>query len=90
MTTTTFDYEPATWRLLDSGVDGGATNMAIDEAIVQAVAAGGAGDVAFLRLGTGLPEPGLRSRRPRSTTRAWLSTAGTWYAARRAGARSCT
>jgi lipoate-protein ligase A len=35
-------YWPATWRLLHSPLAGGATNMAIDEAILRAVAAGDA------------------------------------------------
>ncbi len=34
------DYEPATWRLLLTGLQDGATNMAIDEAILEAVAVG--------------------------------------------------
>jgi lipoate-protein ligase A len=34
------DYEPATWRLLLTGFQDGATNMAIDEAILEAVATG--------------------------------------------------
>jgi len=34
------DYAPATWRLVRSAPASGATNMAIDEAILQAVAAG--------------------------------------------------
>lgn len=33
-------YEPATWRLLNTGLQDGATNMAIDEAILEAVASG--------------------------------------------------
>jgi lipoate-protein ligase A len=33
-------YEPAVWRLVDTGHQDGATNMAIDEAIMEAVAAG--------------------------------------------------
>lgn len=33
-------YEVATWRLLETGWQDGATNMAIDEAIMEAVAAG--------------------------------------------------
>jgi lipoate-protein ligase A len=33
-------YAPATWRLLRSGPDDGPTNMAVDEAILRAVAAG--------------------------------------------------
>src|SRR5690606_17978475 len=33
-------YELATWRLLETGWQGGATNMASDEAIMEAVAAG--------------------------------------------------
>jgi lipoate-protein ligase A len=32
------DLPPATWRLIDTGVSNGATNMAIDEAIMQSVA----------------------------------------------------
>jgi lipoyl(octanoyl) transferase len=34
------DYPPATWRLLDSGFQDGPTNMAVDEAILEAVASG--------------------------------------------------
>jgi lipoate-protein ligase A len=34
------DLPHATWRLLDTGLNDGATNMAIDEAILMAVAAG--------------------------------------------------
>ena len=34
------DYPPATWRLLRSAPADGATNMAVDEAILRAVAAG--------------------------------------------------
>jgi len=34
------DYRPATWRLLDSGLQDGPTNMAVDEAILEAVAGG--------------------------------------------------
>jgi lipoate-protein ligase A len=34
------NYPPATWRLLHSALADGATNMAIDEAILRAVAAG--------------------------------------------------
>jgi lipoate-protein ligase A len=34
------DYPPATWRLIRSASAGGATNMAMDEAILRAVAAG--------------------------------------------------
>jgi lipoate-protein ligase A len=34
------DYEPATWRLVWSEPADGATNMAVDEAILRAVAAG--------------------------------------------------
>jgi lipoate-protein ligase A len=37
--TGTHGYPSATWRLLRSGVAGGATNMAVDEAILRAVAA---------------------------------------------------
>ena len=33
-------YEPATWRLLNTGAQDGPTNMAIDEAILEAIAAG--------------------------------------------------
>lgn len=33
------DYPPATWRLIHSGAAAGATNMAVDEAILRAVAA---------------------------------------------------
>ncbi len=33
-------YPPTTWRLLNSGTADGATNMAVDEAIARAVAAG--------------------------------------------------
>ena len=32
------NYAPATWRLIDSGYADGATNMAVDEAIMRAVA----------------------------------------------------
>lgn len=32
------DYEPATWRLLQTGLRHGPENMAIDEAILEAVA----------------------------------------------------
>lgn len=34
------DYPPTEWRLLDTGVRDGATNMAIDEAILESVVAG--------------------------------------------------
>lgn len=34
------EYEPTVWRLLSTGQQDGATNMAIDEAILEAVAAG--------------------------------------------------
>ena len=34
------EYPRATWRLLNTGVADGATNMAVDEAILEAVAAG--------------------------------------------------
>ncbi len=34
------NYRPATWRLLDTGWQDGPTNMAIDEALAEAVAAG--------------------------------------------------
>src|SRR5690606_5509928 len=34
------EYPPATWRLLNTGAADGATNMAIDEAMLLAVAAG--------------------------------------------------
>ncbi|MCA9939148.1 MAG: lipoate--protein ligase family protein [Anaerolineales bacterium] len=33
-------YERATWRVIESGLRDGATNMAVDEAIVEAVSAG--------------------------------------------------
>ena len=36
----TTEYDVATWRLLDTGWQDGATNMAIDEAILQAVSSG--------------------------------------------------
>ena len=35
------NLKPATWRLINTGVSDGATNMAIDEAIMQSVAEGG-------------------------------------------------
>ncbi|MBN1317994.1 MAG: lipoate--protein ligase family protein [Anaerolineales bacterium] len=34
------EYPPTTWRLLDTGLSDGATNMAIDEAVLEAVGAG--------------------------------------------------
>jgi lipoyl(octanoyl) transferase len=34
------DYPPAVWRLIDSGFQDGPTNMAVDEAILEAVASG--------------------------------------------------
>jgi lipoyl(octanoyl) transferase len=37
------DYSPTKWRLLDTGARDGATNMAIDEAILESVAAGRGG-----------------------------------------------
>ena len=40
-------YPAATWRLLCSGPADGATNMAVDEAIVQAVAETRGGSVTF-------------------------------------------
>ena len=61
------DYEPASWRLLNSGRRRGPDNMAIDEAILEAVAAGGsAADAPLLWLGAGLPLARLCSgSRPR-------------------------
>lgn len=35
-----FDYQPTTWRLLNTGFQAGSLNMAIDEAILQAIAGG--------------------------------------------------
>jgi lipoate-protein ligase A len=37
------EYPPAEWRLLNTGAQDGATNMAIDEAILESVVAGRAG-----------------------------------------------
>jgi lipoate-protein ligase A len=75
--TNTYDYEPATWRLLDSGTTGGAANMAIDEAIVEAVADGRA--PATLRfyawepacLSLGYAQPAAEIDRARLAERGW-------------------